>query len=321
MIRPQLVTTPPDAGPASDMLFERVVLGVDFGAASLAAARWATAHVARGAHAILSHVVPCPEPSRDDDGEGMLRMAALREMLPALAGGLGGFAATLDLPSARTVLRIGLPSRWLSTIANGAEASLVILGRRGDADRKRIGEPNVIERLARRTGASVLVVPEGTTEPPRHVLAAVDAGPFAPAVLRIARALARLHTCPLTVLHVLSPAAGAYDRVIRTARTMMGERSRRRVTDQVLAPSERPAQTARWLEELVRAQRSPGADRVEVAVGDPAREIAATAAAHGSPLVVVGQRGADDAPPGSLGSVARELLTRAPMPVLAVSDV
>ena len=53
-------------------------------------------------------------------------------------------------------------------------------------------------------------------------------------------------------------------------------------------------------------------------MGDPAREIVRTAMQHESPLVVVGLRGADDAPPGSIGSVTRELLTRGPMPVLAV---
>jgi nucleotide-binding universal stress UspA family protein len=36
-------------------------------------------------------------------------------------------------------------------------------------------------------------------------------------------------------------------------------------------------------------------------------------------LVVVGMRGADGAPSGSVGSVARELLTRGPLPVLAVN--
>jgi nucleotide-binding universal stress UspA family protein len=62
-----------------------------------------------------------------------------------------------------------------------------------------------------------------------------------------------------------------------------------------------------------------GRDRTEVAVGDPAREIAATAASVAGTIVVVGMRGADEAPPGSIGSVVRELLTRAPIPVLAVN--
>jgi nucleotide-binding universal stress UspA family protein len=59
--------------------------------------------------------------------------------------------------------------------------------------------------------------------------------------------------------------------------------------------------------------------RMRVAIGDPAREIIATAEQHEAPLIVVGKRGDDDAPEGAIGSVARELLGRAPFPVLAVS--
>jgi nucleotide-binding universal stress UspA family protein len=54
-------------------------------------------------------------------------------------------------------------------------------------------------------------------------------------------------------------------------------------------------------------------------MGDPAREITAIARSTEPALVVVGLRGADDVPPGRTGSVARELFTRAPVPVLAVN--
>jgi nucleotide-binding universal stress UspA family protein len=80
-----------------------------------------------------------------------------------------------------------------------------------------------------------------------------------------------------------------------------------------------PAHTARWLLELARSNGLHERDRTVVRMGDPVREITATASAVTSTLVVVGMRGADGAPPGSVGSVARELLTRAPMPVLAVN--
>jgi nucleotide-binding universal stress UspA family protein len=56
-------------------------------------------------------------------------------------------------------------------------------------------------------------------------------------------------------------------------------------------------------------------------VGDPVREVTAAAMENERSLVVVGMRGADSAPVGSVGSVARELLTRAPMPVLVVNGI
>jgi nucleotide-binding universal stress UspA family protein len=315
MIRvPQRVLALPR--PESETGFARVLIGVDFGPASLAAARWATQHVARGAHAILAHVIAFPDATDHTERRGALRQGAIGEMAPALTGGLDGFAATLDLASARPMLRVGRPSQWLSRIAARAEASLVILGRRGDANRRGVGEPNVIERITRRTGASVLVVPEGTTAAPTHIVAAIDRGPFTRMVLATARALARMHECPLTVLHVEAPAVGAYDRVMQTAHQLRGQRMR----PPMLAPEQGNAivrRAPRWVERIAADGLSPAA-RVEFVTGDPAREIVATAAQRGSALVVVGKRGDDHAPMGSVGSVARELLVRAPMPVLAV---
>jgi nucleotide-binding universal stress UspA family protein len=315
----QLAAPSPTALPSTDALFSRIVLGVDFGSASLAAARWATTHVAIRAHALLSHVVPIPDHARGCDDEDVACDASLRQMTPALTGGLGGFAATLDVASARSILRMGSPSRWLSAIANDAQASLVVLGRRADASRVRVGEPNVIERASRRTSASVLVVPEGSMHSPARVLAAVDESAFAPKVLAIARRLALIHEAPLIVLHVLSPAIGAYERVIRTAQHLLGRGRRLRSEERPVAANALPACTARWLVEVGHSHVVPGRDRTEIAMGDPAREIAATAAADEGTLIVVGMRGADNAPQGSIGSVARELLTRAPVPVLAVN--
>jgi nucleotide-binding universal stress UspA family protein len=313
------LATPPPPPALPDAAFSRVLLGVDFSSASWAAARWATAHVAPRANALLSHTLPFPEHSSEDDDGGRARVESLRQMKPALVGGLGGFAATLDVVSARSILRIGRPSRWLSTIANDEDVSLLVLGRRADANRVRVGEPNVIERASRRTSASVLVVPEGIVQPPAHIVAAIDESRFAPRVLHVAHHLARLHEVSMTVLHVLSPAVGAYERVIRSARQLLGGDRQLRSADRPAAPNALPLRMPRWLGELGQSQGVFGRDRTEVRMGDPVREITAVAGSGAATLVVVGMRGADDAPLGSVGSVARELLARAPLPVLAVN--
>lgn len=230
------------------------LLGIDFGSPSLGAARWATRHVAPEADATALHVVPA-------------EASSFRELVPALTGGLGGFTATLGVPGVRNLVRQGSPSRWLSVVAAELRASLLVLGRRRDSHRTCVGEPNVIERAARRSESAVLVVPEGTVAPPSHIIAAVDESGFAFRVLAAARRLARMHGIPLVALHV-------------------------------------PVQQ----------------DATKTALGDPACEIVAAASQNQSSLVIVGMRGADGAPRGSLGSVTRELLTRATMPVLAVND-
>ena len=88
------LATPPPVRASTDTVFSRVLLGVDFSPASLAAARWATAHVAPRSNALLSHVLPFPEQSGEDDDGDRERAQSLRQLKPALFGGLGGFAAT-----------------------------------------------------------------------------------------------------------------------------------------------------------------------------------------------------------------------------------
>lgn len=318
----QLSTPPPARAPAAvDRLFARLLLAIDFGPASLAGARWATTHVAPGADAVLMHVVPYDvEPSHERTRYSADDSA--RQMTPAIGGGLGGFGATLDVASARHIVRVGRPSSFLAAGANDTNASLLVLGRRAAANRIRVGEPNVIERVARQTSASVLVVPEGTARAPDHIVVAVDESPVTPLLLRIASRLARRHEIPLTVLHVLWPIAAAYDRIIRTTKRLVGSSEIPERSDRLAAPDAETSlsqRKLRWLEALAGAHNVVGRDSTEVATGDPAREIARTAMQREGALVVIGARGADAAPVGSIGSVARELLTRAPVPVLAVT--
>jgi nucleotide-binding universal stress UspA family protein len=311
------LATPPPPLPhaAADTLFPRVLLAIDFSSASLGAARWATTHVASRGEAVLMHVVPSDAEPSSLDGLSDADDESLRRLTPAITGGLGGFAATLDVSAARSVVRVGRPAGSLAAVTTDAKASLLVLGRRAAANRIRVGEPNVIERVTRRTNASVLVVPEGTVARPSRVVAAVDDSRVASLVLRVASRLARLHEVPLTVLHVLSPIAGAYERVIRTAKQLLGSGEQRRPEGPNVAGLS--PRKARWLVQLG-GDYNVGPDSTEVLMGDPVREIARTATESAAALLVIGTRGADEAPAGSIGSVARELLTRAPVPVLAV---
>jgi nucleotide-binding universal stress UspA family protein len=315
------VATPrrPLSHAVADTLFPRVLLAIDFSSASLSAARWGMAYAALGGEAILMHVVPRDGESAGFDTHADPDDQSLRRMIPALTGGLGGFAATLDVAATRNLVRLGRPSSCLAAVINNTKASLLVLGRRAAANRIRVGEPNVIERVSRRTNASVLVVPEGTTAPPDRVVAAVDDSRFAPLVLRMAGRLARAHEIPLTVLHVLAPVVGPYERFIGTAKQLLASAGHRR-SNFPAADTLSPSKT-RWLVQLGLTHNVIGRDSTEVVIGDPAREIARACTARGPALVVIGARGADEAPAGSIGSVARELLTRAPVPVLAVNGL
>jgi universal stress protein A len=297
-----------------------VVFGIDFSPVSLAAARWATRHLARPDRALLVHVVPSADPDTapgvdlPNATQGLHR--ELHRLRPALLGGLGGLAAVLRLSQVRTVVRVGSPSASLATLAASEDARLLVLGRRRDAARMRIGEPNVVERVARRAPCAVVVVPEGTAEPIEHVIAAVDGGSSAKHVVDTALRLARTSGAALTLLHVLSPSRGSYDRLVRPRRR---DAEYPRDAAHGLESARCDAAYAR-LAWLARGAEPEVACRVSVAVGDAAREITKLAGRSGSSVVVVGKRGEDGAPAGSLGSVTRELLTRCPSPVIAIES-
>ncbi|MDB4917653.1 MAG: UspA protein [Gemmatimonadetes bacterium] len=278
----------------------RVVIGVDFSPPSLSAGRWALAHVARGARAIIAHVLP---PTRGD---------ARPNDVEETTRGLAGYGATLNVASTQTAAPMGNPSRMLREVAGESDASLVIMGRRMDANRRRIGEGNVVERLTRTARTSVLVVPEGVTAAPRVVIAALDESLFGASVLAAASSVALACGYSLIVMHVQAPESGAYDRVIDGGNT-----TRRRSSQSADASSALLLSPA-WLAALLRRQQTPDDTRSEVAAGDPARELVGRALAVGDALLVVGKRGADATPRGSVGSVARALLARSPVPVLAV---
>jgi nucleotide-binding universal stress UspA family protein len=296
-------------------VFPRVLAGIDFGPASLAAARWAFAHVACDAHAILAHVATSCEESRSGDA-AMSPVRAVNQLIPALTGGLGGFAATFRVASTRSVVRLGRPSYWLVSLSARTEAALVVLGRRSNAHRRRIGEPNVMERVAGRTTASVLVVPEGVHAQPRYILAAIDRSAIGVQVVATATALAELHGYTVVVLHVLTPLTGEYARATGSARH--GRVPFERVATGIEV-SDVPGEPApSWLEELTPHVPAFTEYSKTVAHGDPARAIMAEAHRLGAAVVIVGKRGEDQSPIGSLGSVARELLASSSVPVLAV---
>jgi nucleotide-binding universal stress UspA family protein len=156
-------------------------------------------------------------------------------------------------------------------------------------------------------------VPDGTTAPVEHVIAAVDASPAAEQVVAGALRVARAHRAALTLVHVLSPCARTYNRLLASRRDTDG--SGERVTTSEAAHRDAMYARLAWL------ARDAGADvacRIAVPVGDAGREIIELVRRSAPSVVVVGKRGADAAPVGSLGSVARDLLARCPSVVLAL---
>src|SRR4029450_7676154 len=118
---------------------------------------------------------------------------------------------------------------------------------------------------------------------PRQIIVAVDRSGLAERALMHAHALARRLTSPLTVLHVVSPTVEEYDRVIRSSRARPVQTSVARPT----AAQPASAQfAAAWMAKTLERTGVHEDRRIRVAIGDPAREIIATAEQHESTLIV-----------------------------------
>jgi nucleotide-binding universal stress UspA family protein len=326
------------------MEFHRIVVGVDFSAASIAAARWATALAPR-AEIVLVHVLPKPE------APPFLRpylppmLDVVTELAPSLYGGLRGVAELIDAGRTRIDMREGRPADGLAAAAAEVGADLVCLGRtrsrRGSA---RFGATTA-QRLLARTGLSVLVVPaardaQGTaTEraaPPGRILAAVDGGAGGPHVTQAAWRLALASEARVDALHVLGPELHALARACRIADADAGSDSR------ALPPTGEPGRwlrveeellgvTRAWLEDQLQAAGAPPTRAgATVRVGDPGQEIVAFARTAGVGLIVAGRGDRADAPtvaprtgapPGGIGppgSTTRLAIWAAPCPVLVL---
>ena len=156
----------------------RVVIGVDFSSASLAAARW-TAHHSCPRRLVLVHVVEVPKMPAYLRGVAFAadRMAnrataMMRVALAALADALGSVRCAIEV-------RSGRPAEQLHMVAEEHEADLLVIGRTGKRARgvKQLG--STVERLLRRSAKPVMVAAGALSASPRRILAAVDEGELA----------------------------------------------------------------------------------------------------------------------------------------------
>ena len=283
-------------GPAA----QRVAIGVDFGTASLAAARWTAQHLAPEAELVLVHVVELPKVPAylrgiacEADRVASRAATMMRVALTALGDALGSVRCAIEV-------RSGRPAEQLHIVAEEHEADLIVIGRSGKraCGVKQLGR--TVERLLRRSTIPVLVAGGTLAAAPRRILAAVDEGELARDVLEWARRLAapgQLESSGgVTALHVTSEALS-----------------------ECLGARGGDAAAVTWLKTRV-SECSLDAATTEIAVapGDPRRQILVAADAFDSDLIVVGRRGADGAVGTEIGGVARAALRPARRPVLVI---
>jgi nucleotide-binding universal stress UspA family protein len=287
--------------------FREIVVGVDFGASSLAAVRWVAHEFAPEARIHLVHVTPDPCSSsllRPYVAEGVDPFRDVHDIYQALRG------LSNTLGSDRTEVNIleGVPADGLAQAAEEVGADLICVGK--SRQRRASGRfgATTPHRLLARAPLPVLTVPEATRGTPTALLAALSDGRESNHVLQTAARIATAHGAHLDVLHALE----ADVQEAAAAAQRLGCRTRL------------PTIAQNWL--AAQVKRLP-VDRPSTTTlapcGDAGEEIVAHAARADVGLIVAGRYRDREPRPAvpSLGSCTRLLLWAAPSPVLVLGTV
>jgi nucleotide-binding universal stress UspA family protein len=208
----------------------------------------------------------------------------------------------------RFVAAVGKPAAQIAAIATNIHADLIVMSSRGRRGVRKLLLGSTTERVLRETRTPVLVVPDDhepltSLADPRHgihrVLAPVDLTAWSSSQVHTAAKLASALSVPLVLAHVIEPIhipAGSG-------------------LDEASLDASRRARAEAELASL--AQADAGAAETLVLPGEPAVEIAATAARRDIGLIVMGLHGSGWTGP-QLGSVTYRVLCLTHSLVLAL---
>jgi nucleotide-binding universal stress UspA family protein len=267
---------------------ERIVVGMDFGAPSMKAARWVATTVAPGAELILTHAV-------NDHATAVAAAAGERRNdLATAAAQLHDVARALPVDRYRVEVRDDGAVRAIVAVAAEYGADLIVVGPHGGRETTR-GIGTTAERLIRTSSVPVLLVASPRTRVPKQLLVPVDGGRLTHMVLDWADFISRRVGAGLALMHV------------REARLEDNG-------DPLTLPDDR------WLSKLAAESPEPDLSTSFTVAGKPADEILAAAIRLDADLVIMGRRGRRRALSGVVGSTASDLLRHASCPVLIVVD-
>jgi nucleotide-binding universal stress UspA family protein len=223
---------------------QRIVVGMDFGAPSVDAARWVAGTFAPGAELVLTQAVG----ARAADDE-----SAVRQRMHDVAGSLAAPA------NYRVEVRAEGAARAILEVAMEVGADLIVVGPHGGRETPR-GIGTTAERLIRTSPVPVLLVAHARRRRLEQLLVPVDGGDLTPRILEWSDFLARRDRAAVTLMHVGEPRSEA-TRVASTGResdwltNLVAESPDPRVTTSVTVEG-KPA------EEILLAAARAGADLV-----------------------------------------------------------
>ncbi|HKG90926.1 MAG TPA: universal stress protein [Gemmatimonadaceae bacterium] len=306
------------------MKIERIVIGTDFSAPSLEAARWTAAHFAPGAELVLVYAIYFPEPprflrDRYPHVEELVETArkGAEERLRALARSLVALGAGRGT---RTDVRVGVPSDAIAAAAAEHGAELVVVGPHGERARPWNLLGTTAQHLVSVSPVPVLLAAGRRASRPRSILVPLLGADETPSVMAWTHRLAEHFDADVTALHVVSSAVVSH--LLAAAPVPAGhaaEPNAEQLRDEV--SREVSGEADRWMAGLLAAGLPRDRVSSEVAFGEAGQEILATADRRESDLIVMGRaRHAGSARRALFGSVTSEVLRGARCPVLVVGE-
>jgi nucleotide-binding universal stress UspA family protein len=311
------------------MQLNKIVIGIDFSDASLAAARWVAEHLAPGAELLVVHVVPLPRPPIYLHEHIASTIDQRSTLVPRLYTALRGFADLLGSDRARVGIRTGVPWSAIARVADEVKADLICVGRGNKRQGSSRFGATTPQRLLGVSRVPVLVIPQGVAAKPHRVLAAVSGRRGGERVMRVASSLASEWGLRLNAVHVVEPdvrqdsrvsPGGSAIRPLGTASAKVG----RSIGIDALDESALFTLASQWIASTVSAAGVAAGDSPSIRIGDAGQELITMARdENGLSVIVMGRVGESlPAPPMRAeyrcGSTTRMVLWAAPGPVLVL---
>lgn len=293
------------------MRIDRIVVGVDLGPQSSAAARWIAGNFPH-AEITLVHCVAPPHVPRFLVRHVPPEASIVELAREGAARRLDLLRRSLDGAHVSTEVRIGHPVDEISAAARAHAADLIAVATTGMQHDGHAPLGHTAERLARCAPVPVLLCTGMREQRPSRLLVAIDDAEITGSVLMWARTLAAHFEAHVTAVHVVSSAVLTH----LMSAVAVGTPS----AGSEPARADFRHDTDRWIAEMVAAGLDARHVTSEVDFGDPGQELIAAARRLDSEMIILGSKGAGAVRRSLLGSVVSEVLHRTRCPVLVVVE-
>ena len=289
---------------------QRIVAGIDFSAASFAAARWIARWLAKDSELTLVHSLVVPEIRGILAAKYPLSPSLLENAKAGALRRLREFSGTL--PSQASIdIREGRPADVLAAAARDHDADLVVVGKHGERPNRGY-TGRTADSLIRSAPAPVLMAAGTMRSAPVRLLVALTYSSITPFVIGWVRRLQAASGAEVVAIHVVGSAVLSHVLTMSSVKT--GDTPGTEELDEIFSEDRH-----RWEIELTDAGIPEEKISAEVVFGEVSDSIITASRDHRADMIIMGSH-AGPVRRWLLGSAASAVLRQAEIPVLIVVE-